>query len=213
MKLPLPKNAKESVAIKKVAALSSIKSYYIFFWLAISYSNDDSNYLNVYTGEEISYWRGKQPIDGLNEGEHIGMLGDGRWIRKSVNQQHSFLRTVCQKEATQQQAAPTKAPTTGLTEAQTETATDISTSSIVGYLPSLVDKINEVFENNKEGAWRSRLLVQWTNMSQIFNDKYLELVEKGCPFSNSIENTVDFDTINTCRVSTTNQPFPNIIRI
>lgn len=202
MELPLPKNAKESVAMKKVAALSNISTQHFLYWLAISYSEKDSKYLNALTGEELSYWRGKQPEDGLNEGVHVGMIRDGRWIRvRATNHEFHLIRTVCQIEATLQELTPTKAPTTSSTEAKTETSTESSTSSIVEYLPSLVDKINDVFENNK-GSWRTRLLEQWTTVSQIFNDKYLELADKGCSYSNGIENTVDFDTINTCKVST-----------
>ena len=92
---------------------------------------------------------------------------------------------------TEEQAATTEAPTTQTT----------SYSNVVEYLPSLVDKMNDVFEDNRPGAGRTHLLTKWNNVSQKFINRYSNLVERGCTFSSGLENTVDFDTINTCRVS------------
>ena len=96
-------------------------------------------------------------------------------------------------EMTEEQAATTEAPTT-----QVPTT---SYSNVIEYLPSLVDKMNDVFENNRPGAGRSHLSRKWNNLSQKFIGRYNKLAEKGCNFSTGLENTVDFDTINTCRVS------------
>ena len=94
-------------------------------------------------------------------------------------------------EMTEEQAATTEAPTTQTT----------SYSNVVEYLPSLVDKMSDVFEDNRPGAGRTHLLTKWNNFSQKFLNRYSNLVERGCTFSSGLENTVDFDTVNTCRVS------------
>ena len=97
-------------------------------------------------------------------------------------------------EMTEEQAATTEAPTT-------QTVPTTSYSNVVEYLPSLVVKMDEVFQKNRPGPGRSHLSRKWTNLSQKFLNRYNNLVERGCDFSMGLENTVDFDTVNTCRVS------------
>ena len=94
-------------------------------------------------------------------------------------------------EMTEEQAATTEAPTTHTT----------SYSNVVEYLPSLVEKLNAVFQENRPGAGRTHLSRKWDNLSQKFIKKYSNLVKRGCSFPSGLENNVDFDTVNTCRVS------------
>jgi len=51
------------------------------------------------------------------------------------------------------------------------------------------------------GPELDELISHESEISQKFINKYSNLVERGCTFSSGLENTFDFDTVNTCRVS------------
>ena len=94
-------------------------------------------------------------------------------------------------EMTEDQAATTQAPTTQTT----------SYSNVLEYLPLLIEKMTDVFLENRPGTGRSHLSSKWNKLSQKFNKKYSNLVKRGCPFPTGLENTVNFDSVNACRVS------------
>ena len=99
-------------------------------------------------------------------------------------------------EMTQQQAATTQAPTTRAptTPAQTR-----------DWIPSLVDKIREIFEADRPGKPRTHLLKKWEKLSDKFNGRYESMANSGCQFPNtydddSMRTVLDFETIDACRV-------------
>ena len=228
MQLPTPKNEQENMALTKMASFAEINGFYsstfifnkqsafhFFFWLGFSDSDEDLKYLNIYTGEEISYssWKTSEPRGGMNEGgnlvwfkcpdttcplprqnTNVGMKRNGKWIAYVDDVDnllfyhgYTITRTICQKPITEEQKQPTKAPAT--------TTTATTNSNVMEFLPSVVKKMNEVFTDEK---W-TKFSLKWTDLSQKFNDQYLKIAEKGCKFSNWW-NTNDIDAIN-CRVS------------
>ena len=106
---------------------------------------------------------------------------------------------------TEEQAATTQAPTTQAptTQAPTVQVQVTDGESVTEYVQSLVDKIETVFEDNRPGKPRTKLLKKWQKLSDKFEGRYSMLADvKGCDFVGSYEdNSVDFDSVKKCRVS------------
>ena len=208
MRLPLPKNDEENTAMRKVGSYIT-DAYHFIFWLGLSDSQNDLEYLNIYTGEEVSYtnWRQNEPRAGLNDGQwkngpqplpytNVAMRRTGKWVASVDNLDdldfyygpHS-IRTICQND----QPAIFNPP-----------APIEDSSNVPQYLPSLIKNMNKAFQNPKWTKFSKR----WTDLSEKFNDKYFQIAEKGCTFSKWL-NLVDIDAI-TCKVS--NSAISTLIR-
>ena len=92
---------------------------------------------------------------------------------------------------TEEQAATTQAPITAQ-----------PAQPITEYIQSLVDKMQSVFEDNRPGKPRTKLLKKWQKLSKKFSDRYRKIVNgKGCNFADTYTNdSLDFDSVKTCRV-------------
>ena len=100
-------------------------------------------------------------------------------------------------EMTPQQAATTQAPTTQAPTTPTQTR---------DWIPSLVGKIQEIFEADRPGKARPHLLKKWEKLRDKFNGRYESMANSGCDFAdtyqdNSMRIVLDFETIDACRVS------------
>ena len=100
MHLPLPMNEKENVAMRKVLP----GQYMNHYWLGISDAGEDLKYLNIYTGEEVSYtnWDTNEPKAGVTYSgapyTNVGMKrGNGKWAAYIDSTSDYRLRTICQK--------------------------------------------------------------------------------------------------------------------
>merc|ERR1712131_411018 len=68
------------------------------------------------------------------------------------------------------------------------------------WIPSLVDKIQAVFEQNRPGKSREHLLTKWERLGSKFVGRFGEVTDNGCDFMNTYtDNSVDFDSVDTCR--------------
>ena len=118
------------------------------------------------------------------------------------------------EQMTEEQAATTQAPTTTqvstttkvhtTTKTTAKSTTQGATVSAVNWIPSLVDKIEAVFEQNRPGKSRVHLLKKWETLSSKFVGRFRKLSRNGCEFVDTYtDNSVDFDTVEICRVSFT----------
>ena len=97
MHLPLPINEKENFAMRKILP----GQYMNYYWLGISDSGEDLKYLNIYTGEKVSYtnWYDYEPKAGATY-TNVGMKrGNGKWAAYTDSTYDFRLRTICQKGA------------------------------------------------------------------------------------------------------------------
>ena len=100
-------------------------------------------------------------------------------------------------EMTPKQAATTQAPTTQAPTTPTQSR---------DWIPSLVDKIQEIFEADRPGKARPHLLKKWEKLRDKFNGRYKSMANNGCEFpdiydDDSMRTVLDFDSIDACRVS------------
>ena len=109
----------------------------------------------------------------------------------------------CEKETDEQEATTTEvSTTTEFLTTTTTTTTQGATVSALDWIPSLVDKIQAVFEQNRPGKSREHLLRKWETLSSKFVKRFGEVADNGCDFTNTYtDNSVDFDSVDTCRVS------------
>ena len=118
-----------------------------------------------------------------------------------------------EQSATTTQATTTKATTTKATTAEPTTTKApavpefqaIGLDPVRDWIPSLIDrKVRSVFQDNRPGKPRTHLLKKWKKLSDSFVNRYKSLVNNGCDFPDTYEdNSIDFDTINACQVSST----------
>ena len=105
------------------------------------------------------------------------------------------------EEMTDEQAETTQPPATTQSVVESISARD--------WLPLLVDKMESVFEENRPSKPRSHLMEKWTRLSEKFIRRYESVSDNGCDFAGTYEDdSVDFNSISTCRVS-----FKNILRL
>jgi len=96
------------------------------------------------------------------------------------------------EEMTEEQAATTQAPVT------TQAA---SSDSVRDWIPSLINKVESVFENNRPGKPRTHLMKKWQMLSQRFVQRFESMSDKGCDLAETFEdNTIDFNSVDTCEV-------------
>ena len=102
---------------------------------------------------------------------------------------------------TNEQAETTQTPATTQSVVESISARD--------WLPLLVDKMESVFEENRPSKPRIHLMEKWTRLSEKFIRRYESVSDNGCDFAGTYEDdSVDFNSISTCRVS-----FRNILRL
>ena len=96
------------------------------------------------------------------------------------------------EEMTEEQADTTQSPTT----------TQAPADPIADSLQSLVDKMKEVFEDNRPDRPRTKLLAKWDKLRHNTVQRYNQMKNNGCQYTTtwSIDN-IDFDNINACNVS------------
>ena len=107
---------------------------------------------------------------------------------------------------TVEQAATTQAPTTQTPAATTNESTAVE---VAEFLALLVNKLESVFEYNRPEKPRTHLMNKWQAIKTKFTNRYTEMTDdKGCNFSISYnDDSVDFNSINTCRVSFLFSPY------
>ena len=65
----------------------------------------------------------------------------------------------------------------------------------------LVDKLAAVFADNRPDKQRPHLLSKWKKLSKKFIKRYQTVAANDCQFAENYEDeSVDFDSINACRV-------------
>ena len=97
------------------------------------------------------------------------------------------------EEMTEEQAATTQAPVT------TQAA---SSDSVRDWIPSLINKVESVFEDIRPGKPRTHLMNKWQRLSERFVRRFESMSDKGCDLAETFEdNTIDFNTVDTCEVS------------
>ena len=121
----------------------------------------------------------------------------------------------CEEMTPEQSATTTQAPTTKATTTKattTETTTTnapaipdfqaLSLDPVRDWIPSLIDrKVRSVFQDNRPGKPRTHLLTKWKKLSDSFVNRFKELASQGCDFADTYEdNSIDFNTINACKV-------------
>ena len=106
------------------------------------------------------------------------------------------------------QASTTKASTTQIPTTQTPAATESPAVEVTDFLASLMTKLESVFEYNRPGKRRPHLIKKWQALKTKFASRYTKMADdNGCNFAGSYDDdSVDFDSINTCRVRVTFQP-------
>ena len=96
----------------------------------------------------------------------------------------------CEEMTEEQAATTTLAPTT------------YQPGSAGNWPVVLVDKLAAVFADNRPDKPRTELLSKWKKLSKKFVKRYETVVANDCQFAENYEDdSVDFDSINTCKVS------------
>ena len=91
-----------------------------------------------------------------------------------------------------------------MTEEQAATTT-VQSGSASDWPLILVEKLTKVFADNRPDKPRTELLKKWQKLSRKFVKRYETVAANDCQFSENYEDdSVDFDSINTCRVSFSN---------
>ena len=105
---------------------------------------------------------------------------------------------------TVEQAATTTTTTTSstITSTTSTSTTESSDKEVIGFLESLINKLESVFEVQRPGKPRPHLTKKWQALKTKFVERYTKMAtDKGCSFAESYEdNSIDFDSVNTCRV-------------
>ena len=98
------------------------------------------------------------------------------------------------EEMTEEEAEITQAPATTQSVVEAISARD--------WLPLLVDKMESVFEKNRPSKPRVHLMEKWTRLSEKFIRRFESVSDNDCDFAGTYEDdSVDFNSISTCRVS------------
>ena len=88
-----------------------------------------------------------------------------------------------------------------MTEEQAAT-TSVQSGSAGDWPLILVDKLTAVFADNRPDKPRTELLKKWQKLSRKFVKRYETVAANDCQFTENYEDdSVDFDSINTCRVN------------
>ena len=92
----------------------------------------------------------------------------------------------------------TKAPTT-----KTPTTTSTNTAgSARDWIPSLVDKMETILENDRPGKLLYQLLSKWKKLGKKFVRRTEDVTKAGCVFADTYEDdSVDFNSVDSCQVS------------
>ena len=100
----------------------------------------------------------------------------------------------CEQMTEEQAAEPTDAPVATQT---------LASDPVKDWIQSLVDKMEAVFEDFRPERPYPALLKKWSHQAKKFVRRYERVVAHGCEFPGTFDDAaVDFNTINTCRVST-----------
>ena len=99
-----------------------------------------------------------------------------------------------------------------MTEEQAATTT-VQSSSAGDWPVILVDKLTAVFADNRPDKLRTELLKKWQKLGRKFVKRYETVAANDCQFAENYEDdSVDFDSINTCRVSFSSSNLINLFR-
>ena len=102
------------------------------------------------------------------------------------------------EEMTEEQAATTQAATTQAPA----TTQAVSSDSVRNWIPSLINKVETVLEDNRPGKPRNHLMKKWQRLSERFLERFESISDKGCDLNESYEdNTIDFSSVDTCEVN------------
>merc|ERR1719420_1950832 len=100
------------------------------------------------------------------------------------------------EEMTEEQAATTQAPVTSQAPVTTQA---VSSDSVRDWIPSLINKVESVLEDNRPENPRTHILKKWQKLGDQFVRRFLTISDKGCDLADTFEdNTIDFNSVNTC---------------
>ena len=103
------------------------------------------------------------------------------------------------EEMTEEQAATTQAPVT--TQAPITTQS-VPSESVRDWIPSLINKVDSVLEDNRPGKPRNHIMKKWQKLSEQFVQRFETISDKGCYLADTYkDNTIDFNSVRTCNVS------------
>ena len=110
----------------------------------------------------------------------------------------------CVEEVLSTQASTTTLATTLTTTKAPSTKSSTTTAApdlVRDWIPSLVEKMQIIFENDRPRKLRSQLLKKWQKLGDKFVQKYDAIARNGCDFANTYEDdSVDFKSVDRCKV-------------